>query len=66
MDGESRKTNWEAITVGNQVRNDEDLNLGGGRSQFIFYKTHQFHLLENFCKITAVIGTGNVKTPTVQ
>lgn len=47
MDGESRKTNWEAITVGNQVRNDEDLNLGGGRSQFIFYKTHQFHLLEN-------------------
>lgn len=47
MDDESRKTNWEAITVGNQVRNDEDLNLGGGGSQFIFYKTHQFHLLEN-------------------
>ena len=33
------KTNWEAISVGNQVRNDEDLSLdgGGGIHQIYFF-----------------------------
>lgn len=34
---ESRKTNQEAIVVGNQVRNDEDLNLGSSRSKQICF-----------------------------